>query len=111
MVTAVEFHETLGKARIDARVKELAAVLKDGLADRLPGTRFHTPRDPSLSAGVVVFLPSGVNPREALDTLYTEHNIAGAGMGGDFTGIRLCPHIYNTLAETKKVADAVASLV
>ncbi len=109
--TTVEFHEMIGTERVEARVRELATVLKDELAERLPGTRFHTPRDPSLSAGVVVFLPSGVNPREALDTLYTEHNIAGAGMGGDFTGIRLCPHIYNTLAETKKVADAVASLV
>jgi len=108
--TAVEFHEMVGPEKVEARVRELAAVLKDELADRLPGTRFHTPRDPSLSAGVVVFLPSGLNPREALDTLYTEHNIAGAGMGGDFTGIRLCPHIYNTLAEIEKVVDAVASL-
>ncbi len=108
--TAVEFHETLGKARIDARVKELAAALKDGLADRLPGTRFHTPRDPALSGGVVVCLPPGMNAREALSALYTDHNIAAGAMGGDFTGLRLCPHMYNTLADLEQVVDAIASL-
>ena len=108
--TAVEFHEMVGTQRVDARVRTLAAALKDGVADRLPGTRFYTPRDPALSAGVVVFLPPGLNPREALNTLYTDHAIACASRGGDFTGIRLCPHIYNTLAEVEKVVDVIASL-
>ena len=108
--TAVEFHEMVGTQRVDARVRTLVAALKDGVADRLPGTRFHTPRDPALSAGVVVFLPPGLNPREALNTLYTDHAIACASRGGDFTGIRLCPHIYNTLADVEEVVDVIASL-
>ena len=108
--TTVEFHETVGTERVEARVRELAAALKDGVADRLPETRFHTPRDPALSAGVVVFLPLGLNPREALNTLYTDHTIAGAPRGGEFAGIRLCPHIYNTLADVETVVDAIASL-
>ena len=108
--TAVEFHEMIGTPRVEARVRTLAAALKDGVADRLPGTRFHTPRDPALSAGVVVFLPPGLNPREALNTLYTDHSIAGAPRSGDFAGIRLCPHVYNTLADVEKVVDAIASL-
>jgi selenocysteine lyase/cysteine desulfurase len=29
-------------------------------------------------------------------------------MGG---GIRLCPHIYNTMADVEKVVDTIASLV
>ena len=110
VATAVEFHETVGTDKIEARVRELAAALKDGLADRLPGTDFHTPRDPALSGGVVVFLPPDMNAREALSALYTDHSIAGGAMGGDFTGIRLCPHMYNTLADVEKVLDAIASL-
>ena len=108
--TAVEFHETVGTQRVEARVRTLAVALKDGVADRLPGTRFHTPRGPALSAGVVVFLPPVLNAREALNTLYTDHSIAGAPRTGDFAGIRLCPHVYNTLAEVEKVVDAIASL-
>ena len=105
--TAVEFHETVGTKRVEARVKELAAVLKKSLASQLPEVRFHTPLDPELSAGVVVFLPDGINAREALNTLYLDHEIAGASMGG---GIRLCPHIYNTLEDIEKAVYAISSL-
>lgn len=105
--TTVEFHETVGTARVEARVRELAAVLKTSIAERLPGTTFLTPLDPALSAGVVVFVPPDFDPRPALTALYEEHAIAGAGMSG---GIRLCPHIYNTLADVDTVLDAVVSV-
>jgi selenocysteine lyase/cysteine desulfurase len=105
--TTVDFHETIGTERVEARVRELAAALKNGVADRLPGTAFNSPRDPALSAGVVIFVPPDFDARAALSTLYNEHCIAGAGMGG---GIRLCPHIYTTLADIEMVVDTVASL-
>ena len=105
--TAVEFHEMIGTARVEARVRELAAALKDGLAERVPGTVLHTPRDLELSGGVVVFSPPDVDAREALDTLYEDHAVAGASQMG---GIRLCPHVYNTLAEVDRVVDALGSL-
>lgn len=110
MATTVEFHETVGPARVEARVNALAAELKARVEERLPGTRLHTPRDPELSAGVVVFLPPGLDARKAFGTLYTEHSVAGAAMGGDFTGIRLCPHVYNTMSEVERVVEAVASM-
>ena len=91
-------------------MRELVAALMDGVADRFPETRFHTPRNPALSAGVVVFLPNGLNPREVAGPLYDDHGIAGAVRGGDFAGFRLCPHIYNTLADIEKTVDAIASL-
>jgi len=31
-------------------------------------------------------------------------------MGGAFTGVRLCPHIYNTMEDVERVIDAVESL-
>jgi len=105
--TAVEFHETVGTARVEARVRELAAVLKSSIAERVPGTTFLTPIDPALSAGVVVSVPPDFDPRPALTALYEEHSIAGAGMSG---GIRLCPHIYNTLAGVETVVNAVVSV-
>jgi selenocysteine lyase/cysteine desulfurase len=32
-------------------------------------------------------------------------------MGGAFSGVRLSPHIYNTLEDIDRAADAVANLV
>jgi selenocysteine lyase/cysteine desulfurase len=31
-------------------------------------------------------------------------------MGGDFAGVRLSPHIYNTMAEVDSVVEVIASL-
>ncbi len=105
--TTVEFHEMIGTERVEARVRELAAAIKNGIAERLPGTVFNTPPDPALSAGVVVFVPPDFDSRAVSSALYNEHAIAGAGMGG---GLRLCPHVYNTLADVEKVVDTVAAL-
>src|SRR5687768_1234188 len=52
--TAVRFHQRLGRNRVAARITELSARFKDGLAE-LPGTVVHTPRDPRLAAGMVCF--------------------------------------------------------
>lgn len=110
MGTTVLFHEGIGVDRIEARVRQLSATLKDELADRVPGVRFHTPREPELSAGVVVFDPSVADIPGAFARLYAEHGVAGAPRGGEFRGIRLCPHIYNTTEEIDRVVGAVAGL-
>jgi selenocysteine lyase/cysteine desulfurase len=99
MGTTVLFHERIGVDRLEGRMRQLSAALKQELADRVPAGRFHTPLDPELSAGVVVFDPGVADLREAYERLYAEHGIAGAPRGGEFSGIRLCPHIYNTLEE------------
>ena len=112
MATTVGFHETVGIDAVDARVRALATALKDGLAERVPGVAFHTPRDPSLSAGVVVFrLPGVESHRPLFERLYPEHGVAGAAMGGAFEGLRLCPHVYNTMDQVARAAEAVAALV
>ncbi len=110
MGLAAQFHHTIGPDRVEARVRELAAGIKLGLSERIPGISFHTPQHPELSAGLVVFMPPGADARELFNTLYSDHNIAGASMGGDFTGVRLSPHIYNTMAEVEQVVEVVAGL-
>ena len=110
MATTVRFHETLGKQRVEARVLELASALKNGLGKRISGTHFHTPLETDMSGGVVVFLPPGSDARSLVTALYEQYGVAGAAMGGAFTGVRLCPHIYNTMEDVERVIDAVESL-
>jgi selenocysteine lyase/cysteine desulfurase len=45
-----------------------------------------------------------------LDILYHKYNIGCAVFGGDSGGIRLCPHIYNTVEEIDRAVDSVARL-
>jgi selenocysteine lyase/cysteine desulfurase len=110
MGTTVLFHQSVGVDRIERRVRRLSAILKDELVARVPEVRFHTPREDELSAGVVVFDPMVPDIREAYDRLYAEYGVACAPRGEEFSGIRLCPHIYNTTEEIGRVVEAVAEL-
>jgi selenocysteine lyase/cysteine desulfurase len=111
MATAVEFHESIGPNRIEQRMRTLATALKNRLQKRLPQVVFITPLDSELSGGVVVCQVPGADLSKALDILYAEHSIGCAVFGGELQGIRLCPHLYNTMDEIDRVVDAVASLV
>lgn len=110
MATAVEFHNAIGPQRIEQRCRDLAATLKSKLKKRLPQIDFRTPMASELSGGVVVFNIPGADLSKALDTLYVKHNIGCAVYGGESPGIRLCPHIYNTMEEIDLAVDAIARL-
>ena len=108
--TTVEFHNAIGKERIESRIRMLATELKKRIQTEIPTTRFHTPMEPELSSGVVVFAPAGVDLNRASRRLYEEFRIGCAVMRGDFAGIRLSPQIYNTMEEVERAISAVASL-
>jgi len=107
MGKTVEFHNIIGRERVEARVRALAAAIKDGVNKRINGTKIVTPLEPELSGGVVIFTVPGMDRSKAMNTLYQEHNVGCAVMGG---GIRLSPHIYNTMEEVDRVVNAAKSL-
>jgi selenocysteine lyase/cysteine desulfurase len=108
--TAVEFHEALGPAAVEERVRALAGALKQGIRDRIPAAFFHTPLLPEISAGAVVFMIPSRDSRTLYEELYSEHAIAGAAMGGQFLGVRLCPHIYNTMDDVTRVVETLGRI-
>jgi selenocysteine lyase/cysteine desulfurase len=111
MGKTVEFHKMIGKDRIEARIRFLAAALKTKLKERIPNIIFRTPLTSEFSGGVVIFDIPGVDLNKALDILYHEYNIGSAVFGGDSGGIRFCPHVYNTMEEIDKSVEAAATLI
>lgn len=107
--TTVEFHEAIGAAAIEERMRALAAGLKAAIRDRIPGVKFHTSDVPGLGGGVVIAELGVDDHTEIYNRIYEEHGVAGALRRGVFPGIRLCPHMYNTMAEMERVADALAA--
>jgi selenocysteine lyase/cysteine desulfurase len=75
---AFAFHERIGKARVAARVRDLATRLKVGLAG-VPGVSLVTPRAPELSSGLVCADVAGVEPRAVVERL------AAAGISASVT--------------------------
>ena len=107
--TTVEFHQAIGPSAIEARTRALATGLKAAIRERVPDVSFHTSDVPGLSAGVVIAELPVDDHTEIYNRVYEEHGIAGALRTGAFPGIRLCPHLYNTMAEVEQVADALAA--
>jgi len=103
--TTVDFHNAIGAAQVEARMTELATALKAGLVDA--GATLVTPEDPKLSGGVCIIQVERSKSREALNRLYEEHGIAGAGTGG----IRLCPHVYNTMEHVERAVSGVKAIL
>jgi selenocysteine lyase/cysteine desulfurase len=102
--TTVDFHNSIGSARIEARMVELAQALKTGIANA--GLQLVTPQDPELSGGVCITVVDG-DRREVMNRLYREHGIAGAPTGG----LRLCPHTYNTMEHVERAIAGVKAIL
>ncbi len=56
----------------------------------------------------MIFSIPDANGRDLFDRLYSEHHIAGAPSGA---GVRLSPHIYNTMEDVDRAVGAVATIV
>jgi isopenicillin-N epimerase len=109
VATAVDFHRTIGVESIEARTTALATALKDGLA-RIKGVKLVTPMDPQLSGGVVISQMPDLDRAKMsalVKDLYDKYGIAGAATGG----LRLSPHVYNTMADIDLAIRGVRELL
>lgn len=103
VATAAAFHSAIAPPAVAARVAHLATALKEQLAEA--GLTLVTPMAPELSGGVCIVRAPG-DGRAAFNRLYEEHGIAGAATGG----LRLCPHVYNTMAHVQRAAEGAKAL-
>ncbi|MCP4708192.1 MAG: aminotransferase class V-fold PLP-dependent enzyme [Planctomycetes bacterium] len=92
---ALNFQSTIGKGRIERRIKTLATRLKNALHDT-PKVRLHTPDDPYLSAGLTAFSIEGVQPSAIVNHLREKYNIVIRTVGGGekTRGVRVSTHYY-----------------
>jgi selenocysteine lyase/cysteine desulfurase len=108
LAEAFTFHESIGADKVEARTRELAAVMKDGLAS-IPKVRLHTPRGAELSAGIVCCEVSGYDARQAVARLADAKVIASTT---PYTPsyLRFGPTILNNESEVETALTAVRAL-
>jgi selenocysteine lyase/cysteine desulfurase len=108
---AITFQTRIGRKAIEERSRSLGQALIAGLR-RIDGVQLWTHPDPSRSGTVVSFRPGAVDVAKLSAALYRNERIGCATRGGaDRPGIRLSPHIYNTMAEVDRAVAAVAKYV
>jgi len=105
---AVKFQEEIGRPAIEKRSRELAQRLVTELR-KIDGVSLYTNPDPTRMAAILVFKPANLDPRKLVSTLYEKDRIVVATSGRP--GIRMSPHIYNTMDEMDRAVSAIRKYV
>ena len=107
---AITFHEGIGAARKEARLR----YLRDYWARRLvqqDRVRLHTSLKPEFSCGIATFEVEGIDVGKLTNHLFKEHRVIVTPIKhDDFHGIRVSPNLFTTLEELDLFCDAVESV-
>jgi selenocysteine lyase/cysteine desulfurase len=109
LADAFAFQERWGRQRVRDHTHGLASALKEGLG-RIAGVRVVTPREESLSAGIVCFELDALPAREAVDRLLAEHRVVASVTPYAVEYVRLGPSIVNGEADVERALRAVRAL-
>lgn len=113
MGAAIDFHQTIGLDRVEARCLGLMRSMKERLA-KIPGVRIYTPMDPEMSSALVGFsvknIPHHPLKKMLYDRYHIEVKLTPDGQGRELNSIRVSTHIYNTPEEVDPLVGAIEEL-
>jgi selenocysteine lyase/cysteine desulfurase len=108
---ALTFQEGIGMERKAARLR----YLKDRWARRLEGlkgVKILTPFDPAQSCGLANISVEGIDPRGIGEYLWKVRRIIVTPIvHEEFSGLRITPNVYTTLAEIDTFADIMETII
>ncbi len=105
---AFAFHQALGKARVRARIHDLARQMKEGLA-KMPKVKLYTPMSDDLSAALVCFDIQGMRQVEVVERL-AQKGIIASSTPYNVSYARLTPGLLNTPEEVDRTLAEVREL-
>ncbi len=109
LTEAFAFQTAIGRDRIAARIRDQATRLKEGLAG-IGSVTVVTPKDPELSAGLVMCRVAALSPREAVDRLRAEHRVVASVTPYDDPLLRFGTSIVTTPEQVDQAVKAVAAI-
>jgi len=110
IVNAIEYQETIGLKRKEARLKYLQQYWTKQLRDR-PRVIINTPADINRHGGIGNVGIEGWDPRELADTMMRDYGIFTVGINRPgVIGLRITPNLYTTLEELDALVSAIKEL-
>jgi selenocysteine lyase/cysteine desulfurase len=104
---ALTFHQAIGAARKEARLRYLRDSWARPLLD-LPGVSLHTSLEPQFSCGFANVEIEGIEPGALTSWLWREHRIIVTPIvHPEFRGIRVSSSVYTTPEEIGRFVDAM----
>ena len=105
---AFEFHKSIGRSKIAARIHDLNDQCKEGLAS-MGRVKLHTPRGSKLSAGLVCFEIEGMKSADVVKRLHEKNIIASTAPYREGYA-RLAPSLLNTPEEIETTLREIRTL-
>ena len=108
-MAAIEFHNRIGPARVEARIMALADRLRAGL-QQIPQVTIHSPVHPELTSGTTVWSLAGTSAGDLMDGLWDRAKVRCRSMG-DPLGVRQCCHIYTLMDDVDRTLETARRMV
>jgi selenocysteine lyase/cysteine desulfurase len=122
---AMDFHNTLGRDRVEARCRQLSNRLRSHLL-QIPRLRLLTPMQSRLSSGMVTFAVDGMQPAIIKKRLFDDHNMIVKQAPGtyvvatdptakakkeDYNCLRFSTHIFNSEYDVDLLATHIEDIL
>lgn len=101
MTEAIRFHEAIGKDRVQNRLRELSAMVRDGLESFGDRVKILTPKEDISRAGVIAFLPLKMEYTKVYTALREKNIIIRQVPENNINCLRVSTHIYNNEQEVE----------
>lgn len=107
---AIAFHESIGGARKEARLRYLQRYWSDKVRG-LPGIVMNTPADPARSCAIANVGVQGMKPGDLAKTLLDRYKVWTVAIDGvGVHGVRVTPQVYTSTAELDTFVQALKEL-
>lgn len=115
---ALEYQNTIGRARIEQRMRGVASTLRERAA-AIPGVLLYTSNDPKFAGGMTTLGIKGMSGQVIHEHLRKRHNLyvsprtRGPVYPADpagFDGVRISTHYFNTLEQVDRVITGLKEL-
>ena len=110
IMDAIDFHETIGIARKEARLRHLQNYWTRQVRG-LPRIALNTPSDPRRSCAIANVGVAGVPPKDLAKTLLDKYKIWTVAIStANVQGARITPHLYTSTAELDAFVKALKEI-
>jgi len=110
MGAAMDFQSTIGKDRIEKRVRMLHARLREKVA-ALPGAKIYTSPHAQLSCALLGFSFPHLKNQDIVDTILARHGTYIRTIQYDLNAVRVSTHHYNTEQQVDRLIEGLQDIL
>lgn len=108
---AMDFHNTIGRGRVESRCRELRRRLRDHL-DEMSGFSVLTPGEEELCGGILtISLNRDLDYREVRRIMLEDHGFVLKNGKAEYNAIRISTHVFNDEDDVDGMVEALAGVL